>query len=222
MGRWVAARLWRPSAVWITDVVSTCETHPTEAATGACARCGRFVCHQCDRGEAGRIACPVCAALRRRGGSARASAGQGPRAGSGAVMVVAPRALAPNPFPPKPPSTRAQRLAWLPISGAIWALMLAASASLAAVLVAIPLGAASIYGGVRLWRRHVREVLEQRALKFFRALTADQVTKDEAVKDHGLDPGQADQVLTWLVGQELLVPDWEELDRPVIYRRQRG
>lgn len=212
----------RPVAVWITDRVSTCETHPAESAIGACARCGRFICRDCNRGQRdGRLTCPICASVARSGSPSRQLAVP-PAPTSLAVHPLMPAPLPPNPFPARPEPTRAQRLMWLPIAGGVWTLILAASASWLAIVAAIPIGIASIYGAYTLQKRHRHEQLEQRALTFFRALRRDAVTKDEAVKDHGLDPRQADQVLKWLVGQDLLVADWDDLDRPVVYRRQRG
>jgi hypothetical protein len=211
--------------MWVTGTVSTCETHPAEPAIGACARCGRFVCRQCDRGNDGRMTCTICAAMARSGSPARQDVSLPPPQHQGALsiqpMIAAPPArLAPNPFPTRPPQTRAQKLAWLPIAAGLWALILGASGSLVAVICAVPLGAASLFGAQHLWKKHKTEQFEQRALGFFRALTQDHVTKDQAVKDHGLDPKQADHVLKWLVGQDLLIADWDDLDRPVVYRRQ--
>ncbi|MEZ4269502.1 MAG: hypothetical protein R3F39_24335 [Myxococcota bacterium] len=201
--------------------MSTCETHPTESAIGACARCGRFVCRQCNRGNDGRMTCPVCSAVSRADAPAKLPAPQHQGALSVQPLIAAPPArLAPNPFPERPAPTRAQKLAWIPIAGGAWTFILGVSGSLVAVICAVPLGAASLFGAHHLWKKHKLELFEHRALGFFRALTKDHVTKDEAVKDHGLDPKQADQVLKWLVGQDLLVADWDDLDRPVVYRRQ--
>ncbi len=218
-------RLKPPFRLWVTGTVSTCETHPAEPAIGACAHCGRFMCRECNRGNDGRMICPICAALARSGSPSRQGPSLSPPQHQGALsvqpLIAAPPArLAQNPFSPRPSQTRAQKLAWLPIAGGLWALILGTSGSLVAVICAIPLGAASLFAARHLWKRHKLERLEQRALSFFRALTRDHVTKDEAVKDHGLDPQQAERVLTWLVGQDLLVADWADLDRPVIYRRQ--
>lgn len=214
-----------PSGLWVTATVTTCETHPAEPAIGACAHCGRFVCRQCNHSNDGRMTCTICAAVARSGSPARQQSSLPAPSQQGAIsvqplIVTSPARLAPNPFAERPAQTRAQKLAWMPIAGGIWALVLGASGSLVAIIGSIALGAASLVGARYLWRDHKLEQLQQRALSFFRALTKDHVTKEEAVKDHGLDPQQAERVLTWLVGQELLVADWDDLDHPVVYRRQ--
>ncbi|ADO67839.1 B-box zinc finger protein [Stigmatella aurantiaca] len=46
-----------PSGPW----AARCATHPEEAATGTCARCGTFLCGLCTRTVLGRVYCGPCA-----------------------------------------------------------------------------------------------------------------------------------------------------------------
>jgi len=42
-------------------ITSRCATHPEEAASGTCARCGTFHCEQCGRYILGKVYCGTCA-----------------------------------------------------------------------------------------------------------------------------------------------------------------
>ncbi len=179
--------------------MSACETHPSRPALGACTRCGRFVCADCRvlAPEGGRFACRTCA-------------------------LTAPAAL-PGPQP-------THSLPDLPSRPSIAALAGPLGLYLCAVSMAVvgpPLGSlaagvlvlAAMIHGRSVWRRHRRQRLEARALGVFRALRAPAVTHADLVRDFALHPDEAEQVLGWLAARELLVPDWERLDGPVVYRR---
>ncbi len=121
-------------------------------------------------------------------------------------------------MPPIPKRTTGQKYGWIPCAGGVWALMMV-TGELWQILAAIPLAAASVAAGWWLWRKHKAERLQNRSLRLFRALRTPEVTKEQVVREHGMTPEQADEVLTWLVARELLTTDWDQLEGPVVYRR---
>lgn len=83
----------------------------------------------------------------------------------------------------------------------------------------VPLAALGGWGWLKWKREESVARLEERALQIFRSLRGDTITKDGLVHDHGLKPDEADQVLSYLAGQELLTADWNDMDNPLVYRR---
>ncbi|MGM0574871.1 MAG: B-box zinc finger protein [Myxococcota bacterium] len=205
-----------------------CELHPDREAVGACADCGRFICRECDRGP-GKLTCPTCAARghgRRRTPEAQQVAPVQVLVGQHQPPATAPQHTResirrasglPTPGGVQRPTT-GQRWAWVPAAGFIWSLALFGARGLWWIA-AIPLLLLSLYGARWLWQRHRSERFEQKALRVFRNLRGEAVTKQDVVREHGLDPDDADDVLQWLVAHELLEVDWTDLERPLIYRR---
>lgn len=204
--------------------MTACETHPDREATGACTGCGRFVCRACDV-HTDRVLCATCAARERGRGAVAGVPAAREAASPRPPSLGAPPALTPLVVPSwlearvatRAPTT-GQRWAWVPIvaiSFGLFPLLFGGWTS----LWALPFLAGGVWSGRLLLRRHRSEMLQRRALEVFRGLRSDVVHKDEVVRDHGLDPVQAEEVLRWLVANELLVADWTDLDRPVAYRR---
>ena len=122
------------------------------------------------------------------------------------------------PIPPLRKRTTGQKFAWVPLAGGFWSMVMFSGGTWE-MIAAIPVAAASLAAGWWLFKRHGRERRQNRALKVFRALQTVEVTKDQIVRDHGVDPEEAEEVLTWLVANELLTADWDQLDGPIVYRR---
>lgn len=130
------------------------------------------------------------------------------------------------PSRPRDGSTRASRRAWIPITLGIGGLLAGLGTG---GLYWIGAGAAVFVAGAHgayLYTQHrseqaelAEDLFEERALDVYRSHRGAEMTKEQLVRDHRLHPDQADKVLAWLVNQELLQPDWTDLERPVIYRR---
>ena len=198
-----------------------CETHPDREALGACTSCGRFICGACNRGGA-RLLCHPCA-IRLDPGHARPP---GPASVPQVVINPPPVASFRLATPAgalvaaRRPQTRASALAWMPVlAGCLGLTSAIAFGWIVGLTVGLPVLAGSVWGGLRLRRMHRRELFEQRALEVFRRHRGATMTKESVVREHAIHPDEAEEILKWLVGQELLVADWTDLEGPIVYRR---
>ena len=206
-----------------TSTVTSCETHPNETATGACAGCGRFMCVACNRGT-NKLMCRVC--VEREAPPKTPPPLPAPPAPAPVQVIVgSPSHAAPVPAmrrPAPPPPAHAPRrkrrraLFWLAAGLTSWAWLSWGWLGL--------LAGAPLFAGVSFLKRRDRAkeeivVFEARALDTYRALRGPTVTKDTLVRDHGFTPEDADRTLGWLAGQELLEADWTDMDGPLTYKR---
>ena len=83
---------------------------------------------------------------------------------------------------------------------------------------AVPLAALAMWSGHRGWELRQEERLEEKSLAVFRALESPETNKDRLVRNHDLTPKEADAVINWLVRNDLLTANWDELEGPVVFR----